>query len=170
MGYINRKIYSDIEATLQRGKSVLLLGARQTGKTTLIQERIKPDITYSFVDPEIRLRFEKSPTLLSKELKLELTRWEKPPVIFIDEVQKLPIVMDTAQLFIDEKKAQFILTGSSVRKLKHGASINLLPGRVVTLTMDPLHLDELPQPITLTDILLYGTLPSVFTEPSKNNK
>src|SRR5437773_1255106 len=113
MRYINRKIASRILTTLQRGKSILLLGARQTGKTTMIRTQILPDMVYSFVDPEIRLRYEKDPTLLTRELKLALQAWDKPPVIFIDEIQRVPNVTDIAQLLIDEKKAQFILTGSS---------------------------------------------------------
>jgi predicted AAA+ superfamily ATPase len=171
MDYINRKIAAQVKATLQRGKSVLLLGARQTGKTTLINEQIKPDLSYSFVDPDTRLRYEKDPTLLGKELALKLKDFPTPPVIFIDEIQRVPIVMDVAQLLIDQKKAQFILTGSSVRKLKHGTTMNLLPGRVVALTMDPLHFNELPQPKPeLLDLLIYGTLPSIITEEDLANR
>lgn len=170
MNYIYRKINHSLQETLQRGKSILLLGARQTGKTTVIQEEIHPDITYTFVDPEIRLRYEKDPTLLAKELKLatqQKTKHEQHtrlPIIFIDEVQRVPHVLDVVQLLIDQKKAQFILTGSSARKLKHGTSVNLLPGRIVNLTMDPFHWDELPFPKpSLEDILLYGTLPFIIT-------
>lgn len=162
MTYIRRKIASSILAGLERGKSILLLGARQTGKTTMINQEIKPDLNYTFVDPEVRIRYEKDHTLLTKELKLILGDWKKPPVIFMDEIQRVPNVADLAQLLIDQKKAQFILTGSSARKLKHGAKVNLLPGRVVALTMDPFSFDELPQYWQdLNNILLYGTLPFI---------
>ena len=171
MRYINRKIAPHILALLERGKSVLLLGARQTGKTTMINREIVPDICYSFIDPEIRIRYEKDPTLLARELKLTLRASEKPPVIFIDEIQRIPNVTDIAQLLIDQKKAQFILTGSSAHKLKHGTQINLLPGRVVALTMDPLHLDELPEELQdLQTILTYGTLPFVVLENNNDNR
>ncbi|MGE3920421.1 MAG: ATP-binding protein [Gammaproteobacteria bacterium] len=149
----------------------MLLGARQTGKTTLIHHEIKPDISYTFIDPEVRIRYEKEPSLLAKELKLELIKWQNPPLIFMDEIQKIPGIMDVAQLMIDQKKAQFILSGSSVRKLKYGASLNLLPGRVVSLTMDPLHIEELPTPLpSIEEILIYGTLPSIITEKVPENK
>lgn len=165
MAYINRKIVGNIQAALERGKSILLLGARQTGKTTMIQKEIMPDITYSFIDPEIRIRYERDPALLARELKLTLQDKNKPPVIFIDEIQRIPNVTDIAQLLIDQKKAQFILTGSSAHKLKHGTCINLLPGRVVSLTMDPLHFDELPMYWrNLNDILIYGTLPFIVLD------
>jgi predicted AAA+ superfamily ATPase len=171
MSYIFRKIKDSIDEALNRGKSILLLGARQTGKTTFIEKEIQPDISYSFLDPEIRIRYEKDPTLLFKELKWSLQQrstQEKPPLIFIDEVQKIPHVMDAIQLLINQKKAQFILTGSSARKLKKGPSINLLPGRVINLTMDPFHWDELPLPKPdLKELLLYGTLPLIITNTNE---
>lgn len=171
MTYIRRKIAGNILDVLKRGKSVLLLGARQTGKTTMINKEIVPDIIYSFVDPEVRIRYEKDPALLARELKLALQTWDKPPIIFIDEIQRVPNVTDIAQLLIDQKKAQFILTGSSAHKLKHGASVNLLPGRVVALTMDPLHFDELPKNWkNLNDILLYGTLPFIVLDNNDDNR
>lgn len=171
MSYIRRKIAKSILETLARGKSILLLGARQTGKTTMINKEIIPDISYSFVDPEIRIRYEKDSALLARELKTSLQSWDNPPVIFIDEIQRVPNVTDIAQLLIDQKKAQFILTGSSAHKLKHGTSVNLLPGRVVAFTMDPLHLDELPENWqNLNDILIYGTLPFIVLDNVNDNR
>jgi len=170
MDYIKRKIASQLIADLKRGKSILLLGARQTGKTTMISREIIPDLVYSFIDPEIRLRYEKDTTLLAKELKA-VVQQKKNPVIFIDEIQRVPNVTDVAQLLIDQRQAQFILTGSSAHKLKRGASINLLPGRVVALIMDPFHLDELPCDYrNLNEILLYGTLPFIVLEKNNNNR
>jgi len=171
MTYINRNITNIIQGVLKRGKSVLLLGARQTGKTTMINKEIRPDIAFSFVDPEVRLRYEKDPALLIKELKLSLQAFDKPPVIFIDEIQRVPNISDAAQLLIDQKKARFILTGSSAHKLKHGTSVNLLPGRVVALTMDPFHFDELPDGSrNLNDILIYGTLPFIVLDNNNHDR
>lgn len=170
MEYIKRKIATQLIANLQRGKSILLLGARQTGKTTMITQEIVPDLVYSFIDPEVRLRYEKDTTLLAKELKIAVQQ-KKNPVIFIDEIQRVPNVTDVAQLLIDQKQAQFILTGSSAHKLKHGTSINLLPGRVVALIMDPFHFDELPHDYrNLNEILLYGTLPFIVLEKDNNSR
>ncbi|MBI4356630.1 MAG: ATP-binding protein [Gammaproteobacteria bacterium] len=167
MEYIPRRTEKLIQQALQRGKSVLFLGARQTGKTTLIEQVIHPDLHYSFAKLSTRLRYEKTAELFEKELETATARAGKPPLVFIDEVQKIPRVMDIAQNLIDNKKAQFILTGSSARKLKHGTEINLLPGRVVVITLFPLMIEELPQPMpALEDLLLYGTLPGIMTQPS----
>ncbi|MBP9726906.1 MAG: ATP-binding protein [Gammaproteobacteria bacterium] len=163
--YIHRLIEFVIRKHLQRGKSILLLGPRQTGKTTLIEQYIKPNISYSFAHVATRLRYEKNPALLEKELEEKLKNYSSPPVIFIDEVQKIPLVMDMAQVFIDKRQAQFILSGSSARKLKTGSEVNLLPGRVVSLHMTPLLYQELRSlNSSLESILLYGTLPNIVTE------
>ena len=139
--YIHRFIEKPIRRALERGKSILLLGPRQTGKTTLVKEQIHPDISYSFAKVETRQRYEKDPGLLEKELIERLNTFSSKdtrPLIFIDEVQKIPRVMDIVQNLIDEQRAHWILTGSSARKLKSGTELNLLPGRVVALTMTPL--------------------------------
>ena len=171
MTYISRKIAIHLTRALNRGKSVLLLGARQTGKTTLINQEIKPDIAYSFARAVTRQRYEQDPALLEKELEEQIKPYATPPVIFIDEVQKIPRVMDVAQFLIDQKLAQFILTGSSARKLKTGKDLNLLPGRVVSLMMTPLLYDEMPEPKpTLENILLYGTLPGILLESETSTK
>ncbi len=171
MTYIPRKIAANLNQALNRGKSVLLLGARQTGKTTLIKQQIKPEITYSFARATTRQRYEQNPALLEKELEEQVRQAAKPLTVFIDEVQKIPRMMDIAQYFIDEKLAQFILTGSSARKLKTGKELNLLPGRVVALTMTPFLYEEIPEPKpTLENILLYGMLPGIISEPENNIK
>lgn len=170
MKYIHRQLEKPISSTLERGKSILLLGPRQTGKTTLIKNQLHPDLSYSFIDTESRLRYEKTPHLLARELSAAIKNFKKMPIICIDEVQKIPLVMDIAQDFIDRKQAQFILTGSSARKLKHGSQVNLLPGRVVVFNMDPLNLNELPPSIELEELLIYGSLPAIIDEPDSKNK
>ncbi len=170
MKYVHRLLEVSIRESLKRGKSVLLLGPRQTGKTTLIQHQLKPDIQYSFAKVAIRQRYESNPALLERELEEQIKNYPRP-LVFIDEVQKIPRVMDIAQHLIDDHRAQFILTGSSARKLIHGKEINLLPGRVVSLHLSPLLYDELPSPKpSLEDILLYGTLPGIITESNKNRE
>ncbi len=170
MDYINRKILPRIEAALARGKSILFLGPRQTGKTTLIKQKISVDAYFSLLDPRVRVRYEKDPLLLAKELDLVIEKTGKKPLIFIDEIQKIPQLMDLIQLLIDADKAQFILTGSSARKLKHGAQINLLPGRVVIIYMDSLSWQECKNNTDLDDILIYGSLPNVIMTKGSQNK
>lgn len=161
MKYIPRILEEQISHAIKRDKSVLLLGARQTGKTTLIQ-RFKNDLFVSFVQPDIRQRYEKSPHLLRGEVEALVSRERgKCPLVVLDEVQKVPSILDVVQDLIDRKKANFILTGSSARKLRRGAQVNLLPGRVVAFQMDPFSLQEVPSQ-DLNERLLYGSLPGIL--------
>ena len=168
--HIPRYITPHIRAALQRGKSVLLLGARQTGKTTVVMEEIKPDISYSLAQARVRQRYEQDPSLLEKELEEKISTYAQPPLIFIDEIQKIPRIMDIVQHLIDQKKALFILTGSSARKLTHGPDVNLLPGRVVVLTMTPLLYEELQFKPLLDTLLTEGTLPAIITNPDPQTR
>jgi len=170
MKYIKRDITEKLMSVIHRGKSVLLLGPRQTGKTTLM-EHIRSDATFSLADVRIRLRYEKDPGLLANEIEALAEKKKKKPLIIIDEVQKIPILMDVAQDLIDRKIAQFILTGSSARKLKRGKQINLLPGRVISIHMDPLSLHETAKDqYSLMQWLLYGSLPEIVLTNDNNEK
>lgn len=169
MEYIHRFIESKIRESLDRGKGVLLLGPRQTGKTTLIEKQINPDISYTFAKSSIRQRYEQNPTLLEQELEERIQSYSQPPIVFIDEVQKIPAVMDIAQYLLDKKLAKMILTGSSARKLKTGKGINLLPGRVVSLNLSPFLYEEIKDlNFNLEELLLYGTLPGIILEKDNN--
>jgi predicted AAA+ superfamily ATPase len=165
--YHHRLLETKIQAALLRGKSILLLGARQTGKTTLIKQATKPDLSYNLSIPKLRQQFERDPDSLSAEIEAfwATKQPDHLPLVVIDEVQKVPELMDVAQYLIDDQRAQLILTGSSARKLKHNQqrSINLLPGRVVMLHLDALCLPEIPAArYDLTSLLLYGSLPGII--------
>jgi predicted AAA+ superfamily ATPase len=153
-----------LEAVLARHlarTSVLLLGPRQTGKTTLLH-RVAPDLTVGLAAPSVRQRYERDPGALAGEVEALPRRRGRLPLVAIDEVQKVPALMDAAQDLIDRGRARFLLTGSSARRLRRGQDINLLPGRQVTLRMDPLSLGE-RLPASLDEALLYGSLPAVVT-------
>lgn len=170
MEYINRDIAKKVIEVIGRGKSVLLLGPRQTGKTTLL-EHLVSDGTFSLADVRIRLRYETNPGALASEIEVLAESKKSKPLIIIDEIQKIPILMDVAQDLIDRKIAQFILTGSSARKLKRGKDVNLLPGRVISIHMDPLSLHEISdRPYTLMDGLLYGSLPEIVLTHKNNER
>ncbi len=172
MKYYYRIITTHVKEALDRGKSILLLGPRQTGKTTFIKTAIKPDISYSLIQPRDRFRYESNPSLLSDEIQAQILLQNlKNPIIAIDEIQKVPLLMDVIQDLIDQKIARFILTGSSARKLKYGSSINLLPGRLVLFHLDPLLINEITETLpSLEDLLIYGQLPAVINEPLARNK
>lgn len=87
----------------------------------------------------------------------------------MDEVQRAPGLMDVGQDLIDRGEAQFVFTGSSARKLRRGGEVNLLPGRVVAMHLDPLTIEESP-PRSLEEALLFGSLPAIRTEGKKSDK
>jgi predicted AAA+ superfamily ATPase len=165
MKYIPRLLEGRIRHALGRGKSVLLLGARQTGKTTLTG-RFTSDLSVSFVQPDVRQRYERTPNMLKGEVEaIAADVKSRRPLVILDEVQKVPVILDVVQDMIDRRVADFIITGSSARKLRRGAEVNLLPGRVVTFRLDPFSLREFPAK-DLNEILLYGSLPGILAVQS----
>lgn len=175
MDYIERLLRSTFEKVLKHNKSILLLGPRQTGKTTLVEELVQTDLAYSFLDPSTRRRFEEDPELLINEIKglVRTKKIKERPLIFIDEIQKIPEIMNTLQLIIDKKMANFILTGSSLRKLRRkNKDVNLLPGRVIELNLGALSLLELSDEICpdIEDLLLNGSLPEVILQTDSQYK
>lgn len=168
MQYIKRLQTEQIYQALARNKSVLLLGARQTGKTTLL-EHFENELKISFVQPDVRQRYEKNPSILRGELEVLPQKNEMLPLVILDEVQRVPIILDVVQDLIDRKKANFILTGSSARKLRRNKNVNLLPGRIVALRLDPFVLTELH----VSDValrLLYGALPGIVSVENSSQR
>ncbi len=168
MEYIERAGAALVQAALRRKKSVLLLGPRQTGKTTLLK-RLKSDLFVTLMEPSERQRYEKNPGILKSEVASLKPRNGDRPLVVLDEIQKAPILLDVIQGLIDQSKASFVLTGSSARKLRRGADVNLLPGRVVAIRLDPLHLREDPSR-GLENRLLYGDLPGITQIRSPKDK
>lgn len=150
---------------LRSKKSLLLLGPRQTGKSTLI-ESLHPDLTINLADEQTYLDFAKNPS----ELEERLDAREKTTV-FIDEIQRLPSLLNTLQSIIDQRKdrTRFFLTGSSARKLKRGKA-NLLPGRIHVYHLGPLSVAELGDAFNTKQALETGTLPGIYTENSNQER
>ena len=165
---IQRKIKLQIDRALKRGKSVLLLGARQTGKTTLIKQ-FKVTKAINLMIPSIRRQYSADPDRIIREIKGLRGASKAVPLISIDEIQLVPDLLNACQYLIDENLAQFILTGSSARKIRAQVELNLLPGRVVYLRLDPLTLDEFV-PKNLADELYYGALPGIVGVKKKSDK
>lgn len=150
-----REILGEISNQLKKGKSVLLLGPRQVGKTTL-SHQLDFRLSINLALNKERQLYERDPNLLSQKI---LSLNHKRPLVYIDEVQKVPALLDEVQALIDQKKATFLLTGSSARKLRSESKTNLIPGRVVNLRMDPLSIDE--NPASIEEIFAYGQLPEI---------
>ena len=141
-------------------KSILLLGPRQVGKSTLCSGCI-PDLTINLADEELFRQHLNDPGLLKRIVKaLPQIR----QTVFIDEVQRIPSVLNTVQALIDSNpQLRFLLTGSSARKLKRG-NANLLPGRVLLEHLPPLLYWELTGQFNLERALVTGTLPEVYLQ------
>jgi len=165
MSYIYRPIEKKILEALERKKSVLLLGPRQTGKTTIAQ-RFNLDLQINLMDANKRQQYESQPGSLIGELQFLSESLDRQPLVFIDEIQKVPELMDALQVLIDTGVAQFIISGSSARQIR-----NLLPGRVIRFQMDPLSSIELhDKNCHIEQQLVYGTLPGIVNVHKEADK
>ncbi len=164
---IQRTLSKNIQSSLIAKKSILLLGPRQVGKSTLISS-LKTDLKFNLAQQSTFVDFAKDPRFLEQSLLAKLPRGG---IVFIDEVQRIPSLLNTIQYLIDEKKGyQFILTGSSARKLKRGKA-NLLPGRVHSYELGPIISKEMNYNFDTDKLIGFGSLPAIVTaESSKENK
>ena len=139
--------------------SFFLFGPRQVGKSTLLHDD-NPHLIIDLLDPELQLSYNKTPNLLRQQIDdLGPDGGDK---ILIDEIQRVPKLLDIVHALMEQRPdLQFILCGSSARKLRHGAS-NLLGGRALYRTMHPLTLDELSGDFKLEWVLSYGSLPKIY--------
>ncbi|MFH0763666.1 MAG: ATP-binding protein [Candidatus Omnitrophota bacterium] len=179
-----RYLNNPISNLIKKKYSCLILGPRQAGKTTLVNECLKGaknTLTYLLQDPTLRIELERDPS----RIIVQIRALKKNPLVFVDEAQKVPALFDAIQVLIDGKDAHFVLTGSSARKLKrHGA--NLLPGRIKRYHLSPLLWGELglvkdcairelsidninrDAAYSFEDTLIYGSLPGIATLPRKD--
>jgi predicted AAA+ superfamily ATPase len=149
--------------------SFFLFGPRGTGKTTFLRSFFadKKPLWIDLLDPKTEDRYARSPETLIHEVEGSRGGLEW---VVIDEVQKLPKLLDSVHFLIEKKGLKFALTGSSARKLKRG-SANLLAGRAFVYHMFPLTAKELGSSFELDSVLRWGSLPAVArlgTEPERN--
>ena len=135
-------------------RSVLLLGPRRTGKSAFIRNEIKADKTYNLLLSDVFLRLSRRPSLIRESLNSD------DKLIVIDEIQKLPQLMDEVHFMIEELGIRFLLTGSSARKLKR-THTSLMAGRAKTVRLLPFVSAEVPD-FNLEKVLLYGLLPPIY--------
>jgi predicted AAA+ superfamily ATPase len=150
-----------LDLQLPPRKSAFLWGPRKTGKTTYLKQRFPESVCYDFLQTDLFLRFSKSPALLRQELlALDPKRLHHP--ILLDEVQKVPQLLDEVHWLIENKRLQFILCGSSARKLKRGKA-NLLGGRAWRFELFPLVSPEI-RDFHLLRALNHGLIPVHYLE------
>lgn len=143
----------NIASTLAK-KSVFLFGPRQTGKSSLIRKTVQDAVVFDLLKADTFLRLSQHPEYI------EQTCTSDRPIV-IDEIQKLPQLLDEVHRLIENRGFRFLLTGSSARKLRK-QGVNLLGGRARVKRLHPFSASELNDLFDLNRAVNYGLLPSVW--------
>lgn len=143
-----------------------MFGPRGCGKSTLVKNHFKKTnhLWINLLDQKLDLELSNNPDAL-----LEMWSPKKTPWIVIDEVQKVPRLLDVVHRGIEEHRIKFALTGSSARKLKRGQA-NLLAGRAASFTLSPFSALELGSDFQLTKALRFGLLPQYWSQGLENKE
>ncbi|MBI2066606.1 MAG: ATP-binding protein [Deltaproteobacteria bacterium] len=165
----NRLSHRIIYDKIKKLQSVVLFGPRQTGKSTLLEGIFSElpsgnQIRIYFQLPSERQRFDEEPELLIREV--DAKKGGGPLFVYIDEIQKVPKILEVLQFLIDKKKIVLAASGSSARKMKK-IGTNWLPGRIHLEHLYPLSWREsrvLEAAVPLEELLLYGSMPGILAK------
>ena len=149
--YISRKL--DVSSILEH-KSCFLFGPRQCGKSSLIRETIPNAYIFDLLNADTFSRLARNVGYIE-----EVCRENRP--IVIDEIQKMPSLLDEVHRLIELRGFKFLLTGSSARKLRRGG-VNLLGGRARIRNIHPFSASELGERFDLDRAINYGLLPGIW--------
>ncbi len=154
------------QVNILKSQSFFLFGARGTGKSFLLDKLFPPNETLwvDLLGGQAELQFAENPDKLSDLIAASNAKW-----VVIDEVQKVPKLLDVVHREIEKNKIKFALTGSSARKLKRGGA-NLLAGRAFVYNLFPFTAEELGDRFVLDQALQWGTLPKLFEFCSNEEK
>lgn len=136
-------------------KSYFLFGPRQTGKSFLINHSLKGAKVYDLLDTSIYMAFSRNPGRIAEELTPE------DRIVVIDEIQRLPELLNEVHRLIEKHGIRFLLTGSSARKLRR-KGVNLLGGRARTIYIHPLTYKELGKRFDLFRAIKRGLLAPIY--------
>lgn len=139
-------------------KSFFLFGPRGTGKTTWVKACFPDGIHLDLLESGHYTSLLAAPQRLEELIPPRCKEW-----VIIDEIQRIPELLNEVHRLIENRNVKFALTGSSARKLRR-TGVNLLAGRAVTRTMHPLTAEELREDFSFEHALLYGNLPAVYIE------
>lgn len=153
-----------LQIKLPSEQSAFLWGARQTGKSCYLKQRYPSSVYYDLLNTHEITRLTREPHLLYEEISALAKEKLKHPII-IDEIQKVPELLNEVHRLIEDRRAQFILCGSSARQLKN-QSTNLLGGRAWVYHMYPLVSAEIAQ-FGLLRALQHGLIPRHYDAHSE---
>lgn len=161
---MNKVFTRSLKISLPKGQSAFLWGPRKVGKSTFLKQRFPQSPRFDFLESDLYLEMLKSPSLLRSRVIAGLDTGAIKPTapIILDEVQKVPAVLDEVHWLIEEWGCSFILCGSSARKLKHGHA-NMLGGRAWRFEMHPLIFHEIPD-FNFLRALNNGLVPSHYLQ------
>lgn len=143
-----------------KSQSFFIFGARGTGKSTFLKHQFSEKFHFiNLLEDKWESRYLRHPDLLKNDLAAVQP---SPKWVVIDEIQKVPKLLDVVHDLIESENYKFILTGSSARKLKRG-SANLLAGRAFNYEMFPFTHVELGTKFDLNFVLQWGSLPKIFS-------
>jgi len=148
-----------LKLRLENGRSAFLWGPRKTGKSTLLKQSYTDSVYIDLLKTDLVLKYIAQPFLFRDEM-IALSPEKKSVPIIIDEIQKVPQLLDEIHWLIENENLVFIMSGSSPRKLKRGAA-NLLGGRAWRFELFPFVYAELENPEILT-ILNRGCIPNHY--------
>ncbi|OAI49177.1 ATPase [Gammaproteobacteria bacterium SCGC AG-212-F23] len=143
--------------------SCFIFGARGTGKTSWAKEKFPEALWFDLLQDDTYTELLARPSRLDEHIPDKFSGW-----IVVDEIQKVPALLNEIHRLIESRKLKFILTGSSARSLRR-KGVNLLAGRALTYHMYPLTALELGNDFNIQTALKYGTLPAAVThtDPEK---
>ena len=152
-----------LKLPLEGKSSIFLFGPRSTGKTSWIKKHLPKSIYLDLLDFSIYSSLLADASRLEHLIPTNSSEW-----IVIDEVQRIPELLNEVHRLIESKGLRFLLTGSSARSLRK-KGVNLLAGRALRYAMHPLTIQETEDSFNLADRLQYGLLPAVVThsDPKK---
>ncbi|MEI6239934.1 MAG: AAA family ATPase [Planctomycetia bacterium] len=141
-------------------RSCFLFGPRGTGKSTWIRGSIEASASYDLLDSAEAIRLAADPGIVARETaRVRPGGW-----VVIDEIQKVPALLDEVHRLIESRRLRFLMSGSSARKLRRGGS-NLLAGRADVRHMYPLVSAEIGEALDIDRLIDYGSLPLAVTSP-----
>jgi uncharacterized protein len=152
---------------LPKNRSFFLFGQRGTGKSTLLRTQLGDSaLELSLLDSKLFYQLSRAPSDLRS---LVLGRRADQSIVVIDEIQKVPALLDEVHKLIEDDKVVFALTGSSARKLKQ-SGVNLLAGRAYNYRLYPLTSREMGSDFNLIDAMQWGSLPYVVNAETSADK